>query len=200
VGSPQLAAATRDIDIATTMSYIACPSCGETALRVATRCPHCGLDFGPGVIPPEEPNRWWRLWLAAGAVVAAVVVYAVARNPRQPPVAPPELPVAEVAPPIAARPSEPARDSAVDSTPTPAAVTPQPAPPPAVPAGDQLQRYSATWVNVRERRSPNAASVRVLEPGEAILVDSLVGGWYRVVIDGQAIGYAYRSNLGERAP
>jgi len=40
----------------------------------------------------------------------------------------------------------------------------------------------------------------VLEPGQAVLVDSLVGGWYRVVIDGRSIGYAYRSNLSEQAP
>jgi len=113
----------------------------------------------------------------------------------------------------------------VDSTPSPAAHGPEAAPPPAAPApvtsapvtsapveatpvettpvlptGGQLQRYASTWVNVRDRRGPDAAPVRVLDPGEAVLVDSLVGGWYRVVIDGQAIGYAYSSNLSERAP
>jgi hypothetical protein len=40
----------------------------------------------------------------------------------------------------------------------------------------------------------------VLDPGQPVLVDSLVGGWYRVVIDGQPIGYAYGSNLSAEAP
>jgi hypothetical protein len=73
-------------------------------------------------------------------------------------------------------------------------------PTPSAPTGEQLQRYATTWVNVRDRRSPDAVPVRVLNPGEAMLVDSLAGGWYRVVIDGQPIGYAYTSNLSEEAP
>ena len=40
----------------------------------------------------------------------------------------------------------------------------------------------------------------MLDPGQAVLVDSLVGGWYRVVIDGQPIGYAYGTNLSVEAP
>jgi hypothetical protein len=40
----------------------------------------------------------------------------------------------------------------------------------------------------------------VLNPGEAVLVDSLIGGWYRVLIDGQPIGYVYGTNLSEGAP
>ncbi len=76
----------------------------------------------------------------------------------------------------------------------------QAAPSPPAPTGEQLRRYAATWVNVRDRRSPDAAPVRVLDPGEAVLVDSIVGGWYRVLMDGRPIGYAYTSNLSEEAP
>ena len=112
----------------------------------------------------------------------------------------PEPPVTVSTPPIRAEPLAQAGDSAVDSAPPPAAAPPQAAPPPAAPAGEQLQRYAGTWVNVRDRRSPSGASVRVLNPGDVILVDSLIGGWYRVVIDGQPIGYVYGSNLSEDAP
>lgn len=189
------------------MAYFECPSCGKTALRVAHRCPHCGLNFTADMIPPAEPRRLRGLWVVVGALVASAVVVVVARNrmdDRPPPA--PARPAAEaVTPPIRVESPTPAPDSAVDSTPEPAAAPPQeetaPVPAPtAAAAGDQLRRYATTWVNVRERRGPNATPVRVLEPGEAVLVDSLAGGWYRVVLDGQPIGYAYYANLGETAP
>jgi len=201
------------------MAYIECPSCGKTALSVASRCPHCGLLFSAGVIPPTEPSRRPHPWIVAGALVALMALVAVGRNMMEAPADPPRPPVEALDPPerqaappadVVAPPSPvqslaPAQDSAVDSTPPPAAAPPQAAPPPAArsataPTGEQLQRYASTWVNVRDRRSPNAAPVRVLNPGEAVLVDSLVGGWYRVVVDGQPIGYAYNSNLSESAP
>jgi ribosomal protein L37E len=40
-----------------------------------------------------------------------------------------------------------------------------------------------------------APAVRVLNPGDAVQVDSLSRGWYRVLIDGRAAGYVHRSNL-----
>ena len=198
------------------MPYVECPSCGKTALRVASRCPHCGLIFGPGIIPPEEINPLPRRMLVAGALVLLVVVIVLARSQTDPRAAPPRPAVAALDPaesqpapsaPVAApsspaQPLAPAPDSAVDRTPPPAAapLRAAPPPPPPAPTGEQLQRYAATWVNVRARRGPDAAPVRVLNPGEAVLVDSLIGGWYRVVIDGQPIGYAGGSNLSEGPP
>jgi hypothetical protein len=35
----------------------------------------------------------------------------------------------------------------------------------------------------------------VLNPGEAVLVDSLRRGWYRVVVEGRTAGYVHRDNL-----
>jgi hypothetical protein len=224
-----LASISRPADILTTMAYIECPSCGKTALSVASRCPHCGLLFSQGVLPPVEPNRLPGRLLLAGAIVAFLALVVLARKQNEPraaalspapPVTTPaatapgerrtEPPAALVAPPVPVQPTAPARDSAVDSTPPPAVSVPVAAPPraapvpevlaPAVPAGDQVRRYATTWVNVRDRRGPGAEPVRVLDPGEAILVDSLVGGWYRVVIDGQPIGYAYGSNLSAETP
>jgi hypothetical protein len=201
------------------MAYIECPSCGKTALSVSSRCPHCGLLFSVGVIPPAEPSRLSRPVFMVGALVALAVVVLVVNNLTKPRVAPPrpavaalapaesqpEPPVVVSAPPIREEPLPQAPDAAVESSPPPAAAPrvaapSQAAPPPSVPTGEQLRRYATTWVNVRPRRSPDAAPVRVLDPGEAMLVDSLVGGWYRVVIGGQSIGYAYGSNLSEEAP
>jgi hypothetical protein len=225
------------------MSYIECPSCGKTALSVATRCPHCSLIFTPGMIeeltPPAEPNRLRRLLVMAGALVVLAVVAVVLQNwmgggssadtappvtndlasqpippdsanqaEEQPPVvtttAPGEPAVLEIAPSIRAQPPATSRDSVVDSTPPPIAATPQAAPPVAAAApratGRQLQRYAKTWVNVRGARSRNASAVRVLNPGEAVLVDSLSRGWYRVHLGGQPVGYVDRAYLDVEAP
>ena len=51
------------------------------------------------------------------------------------------------------------------------------------------------FVNVRRSPSPTATTVAVLEPGEAVLVDSLRRGWYRIVRDGRTLGYADRRFL-----
>jgi hypothetical protein len=42
--------------------------------------------------------------------------------------------------------------------------------------------------------------VAVLNPGDAVIVDSLVRGWYRVLVDGRALGYVHRSTLDVARP
>jgi hypothetical protein len=222
------------------MSYIECPSCGKTALSVASRCPHCSLIFTADIVvqaaPPEEPRRLGRLLVMAGALVALAAVVVVLQNwmggesaagnapavatglESQPtPSAPPpdsareaEVPpvTASTAAPTQSQPLDtarsiraeqpaPSRDTVVDSTPAPVAPPPQPPPPR---AGPQLQRYAKTWVNVRGGRSRNAPEVRVLNPGEAVMVDSLVRGWYRVHVDGQPVGYVDQRYLDVEGP
>jgi hypothetical protein len=63
------------------------------------------------------------------------------------------------------------------------------------PASPLARRFARTWVNVRGARDRAAPVVRVLNPGDAVQVDSLSRGWYRVLIDGRAVGYVHRSNL-----
>jgi hypothetical protein len=63
-----------------------------------------------------------------------------------------------------------------------------------------LTRYARTWVNVRDGRAQATPSVRVLTPGEPVLVDSLRGGWYRVLAEGRTVGYVHRSNLDAAPP
>ncbi len=100
-----------------------------------------------------------------------------------PPVQAPTTP-RDTAPAIPSRPIAQTRDSVGDS-----------APAAAPPAGAPFQRYARTWVSIREGRTDSAPAVRTLEPGEAVLVDSLSQGWYRVVVDGQPVGYVDRTYL-----
>lgn len=136
-------------------------------------------------------------------------------TPRTPPPAEPEpvpaepaptpqpvdtAPPIQVAAPPARQPDPPPRAVAPDTTPPPAqqtpvaqppavaTPTPAPQPTPAVSTG-LLRRYAKTWVNMRSSRSGSSAEVRVLNPGEAVMVDSLSRGWYRVVLNGQTEGY-----------
>jgi hypothetical protein len=181
------------------MSYIECPQCGAKALSVATRCPRCGYNY------PSQPiwkqasrpdfDRFRPLLPIVGVLVAGVVlVVAIARLAGPGP----------AAPPVASAPVQPApMDSAPVATP-PVVPTPMAAetvtPAPARQAARGMRRYARTWVNVREDRSLGAAAVRVLSPGEAVMVDSLRRGWYRVLADDHTLGYVHRSNLGAVPP
>ena len=100
------------------------------------------------------------------------------------------------APPAAKQPVAEPSPSRPDTA-RPAAPTPSPAPPP---GNELLQRYARMWVNVRNRRRPDATIVRVLKPGEPVLVDSLRQQWYRVLIDGRPVGYVYRGYLSPTPP
>jgi hypothetical protein len=60
------------------------------------------------------------------------------------------------------------------------------------------QRWTADWANVRERRSVEAPVVLVLDPNEAVQVDSLRGGWWAAYVGGQRIGYVANSVLREQ--
>jgi rRNA maturation protein Nop10 len=101
-------------------------------------------------------------------------------------------PAPSVAKPPAAEPSL----SRVDTT-RPAPPAPSTAPPP---GNELLQRWARMWVNVRKARRPDAAIVRVLKPGEPVLVDSLRAQWYRVLIDGRPVGYVYRGYVSATPP
>ena len=175
------------------MSFIECPECGHKALSVATRCPRCGHAFPsrPLVRPGTSRHRDWPSVLLTGVIVlGAVVVVGTLRWPGR---------------------QHPAKtDSTAMATPAapqPGAPKPSPATPASRAAADtvhgslpQLTRYARTWVNVRDARARAAASVRVLSPGEAVLVDSLHLGWYRVLADGRPLGYVHRSNLDAAPP
>ncbi len=115
-----------------------------------------------------------------------------AAEPAQParglPAPLPAAPLPAGPPPVATGGSAPA----VPTLPAPPA-TRSPGPGPS--GTRKIRRYARTWVNVREARARGAAAVLVLRPGEAVVVDSLRRGWYRVLADGAPVGYVHRSNL-----
>jgi len=206
------------------MAYMDCPECGKTMLSIATQCPHCGYQFPPqqlriSIPPPQVRKVRPAVTVALALVVVAAVVVAFQSwggwragpesgvatvPPRAPSGEQQQQPVETTVPDTAAvgaiRQDSQPQVSVAETT--PAVTTPPPAlpPPAALPTGQQTRRYASTWVNVRRDRGREAPTVRVLQPGDAVLVDSLDQGWYRVVIDGQPIGYAHRANLVVRAP
>ena len=133
--------------------------------------------------------------LAVGGAVLAIALAAVLvhRGPSK-------TDTARTAPP------QPPPDTAADSRSAPAAVTdsavssPAAAPPSRPAAQPGERRYARTWVNVRGERARSAPAVGMLNPGDAVVVDSLIRGWYRVVVDGRALGYVHRSTLDATRP
>jgi hypothetical protein len=210
----------RHIQNPASMTYVECPHCGGKALNVATRCPQCGGDFpsrplqrGASV---ERTLRVAPLLLAATIVILVTVIgVALSRSSARPT----GIAAADSAgTPLAATPrtatsradttlpaSAPARAALSAGDAVPAATT--------VPAGDAvrtgapvstpttaIRRYARTWTHVRTAPTRAAASTLVLDPGDTVQVDSLRRGWYRVLMDGRAVGYVHRSNLDVAPP
>jgi hypothetical protein len=201
------------------MPEIECPQCGHRALSVATRCPRCGHEFPPNLIQPlpSTADRHWVRWSFMGAGALAIIIAigkfgryeSAAGKPGGAPVAPARESVRTTADTIArdtvARPAPSAPRQ--PQKPPPQQRTQPPPPPPQTPApsvppttGDLQQRYATVFVNVRRSRSPTATTVAVLKPGDAVLVDSLRRGWYRIVRDGRTLGYADRRFLATSPP
>jgi ribosomal protein L37E len=169
-------------------AYMECPQCGRKALSVATRCPHCGVAFPSKPLRRSAPGyRLERLRpvlavggvLLLGAVLLAVVMPRLGSKAAVPP---PGAASGETSPTLAAAPPGA----------MPADSTGEAAPAPASPLA---RRVARTWVNVRDARGLAGPALRVLNPGDTVQVDSLTRGWYRVLIDGRAVGYVHRSNL-----
>lgn len=180
---------------AITTTYMECPQCGRKALSVATRCPHCGVAFPSRPLQRTAPGyRLDRLRpvlavggvLVVGAVLLAVIVPRLGSKatPSPRPASPDEMSPTLATPPGAAATDSTAGDAASHGL-----------APVQLPAVSPARRLARTWVNVRGGRSRATPVVRVLNPGEAVQVDSLGRGWYRVLIDGRAAGYVHRSNL-----
>lgn len=201
--------------------YLHCPSCGQKALSVATRCPRCGLPFETGLFrKPASDSRPSRIplgLLVAGVIVAVLVVNAVRRKlsvtpPVRPPATtvvsaprsqpPPQPPRESLAVKIGGRPKAPPpmpRSPSQSQLPTPDSARSAPTAEPVGTAAAQ-RRYASTWMNVRADRSNTAPVIRILRPGEVVLVDLLEQGWYRVVTDRQAMGYVDRRYLDTSPP
>jgi hypothetical protein len=174
---------------AITMTYMECPQCGRKALSVATRCPHCGVAFPSKPFQRSAPgsrlNRLRPVLAVGGVLVLGAALLMV------------------VLPRLGSKTAAP--DSVVegDSSDAVAPIQPPAAPSAPVtptPPSPLARRFARTWVNVRGGRGRAAPTIRVLNPGDAVQVDSLSRGWYRVLIDGRAAGYVHRSNLDPVSP
>jgi hypothetical protein len=196
---------------AITMTYMECPQCGRKALSVATRCPHCGVAFPSKPFQRSAPGyRLDRLrpLLAVGGVLVlgAVLLTVVLPRLESKAAAPAGGPSSgETSPTLATPPGAVPADSVVKGDPSDPVAPVQPpalssAPITPTPPSPLARRFARTWVNVRGDRGRAAPAVRVLNPGEAVQVDSLSRGWYRVLIDGRAAGYVHRSNLDPASP
>lgn len=172
-------------------TYLECPKCGKRALRVATRCPQCSHEFPPRPFEASqgawESGRVWGLLAAAagGLVVVAGGVALVTILLRWS--------------------SGSAADGPLDTSmaaATPADTGPASGREPEIDGAGAagVRRFARTWVNVRSGRSPRADVVAALLPGDPVIADSLVRGWYRVRFEGQVIGYVSRSLVVEQPP
>jgi hypothetical protein len=174
---------------------------------------------GEGLEPQPIPDDTVSLAPAQEEQTIAAPPPPPTRQAPTPTPTPTPAPPRDTAPASPSQPIAQTRDSVGDSAPSVAQALPldttpviesRPEPAPVVisdsapaaapPAGAQLQRYARTWVSIREGRSDSAPAVRTLEPGEAVLVDSLSQGWYRVVADGQPVGYVDGGYLDVEAP
>lgn len=162
--------------------YRQCVECGKRALKFATRCPGCGIEF-PDPAPLEDDSTPDLLrFLSLKGVMAAMAIGAV-------------LASLERGPASAAPLSEETSLVAVEASPaaTSRLYTTTVAAPAMGPAGVPL--IAKGWTHVRSRRTVNAKLEAVLTPGDTVVADSLVNGWYRVALYGEVLGYAKETTL-----
>ncbi len=203
------------------MSYTLCPACGQHALKVANRCPRCGLPFEQQFFSRAHPSRNRHrtpIVLLLGTLLVLMLITAEWINRRKAEAAGQKgrattgdsvtaIPAASlVTPAIAAPPPDsvrPQRSPADRPAPAPVPeMAPRPQGPAAVapparalPAGEGEVLIATDWVNVRARPSSTAPVVGVLRPDESVTVDSTSRGWYRVRAGRLPAGYVGRGLL-----
>ena len=187
-------------------SYRQCDACGKRALSIAIRCPGCGREFPARAVPKDgglELERFLTPKVVATVAVVAVLVSANVALIGQPAEEKAEVgtsitstgPVetARVAALPAGHPGEekPKLEPSIARTGQPARARVA-----ALPArGGSELRVARSLTDVRKARSVRSPLEAVLSPGDTVLADSLEQGWYRVVLEGEVLGYAHRSKL-----
>jgi hypothetical protein len=188
----------------TTSNDRTCPKCGHVALSVATRCPKCGAAFDANYFKHELPTRRYKrsttLVLLLVAVGVVILANLVRRLPGTRPAGRAAAPATDSSPAKTA----PVNIATADAVDTALSKSLRPDSTPAPPAPPReaiyLRRYARTWTNIRSGRNPRASVLRVARPGEAVVVDSLEAGWYRVVSDDGPVGYVDRGLLTSTPP
>ena len=167
-------------------SYRQCSECGKRALSIATRCPGCGRALPEPAVPDQPAVDLGRLRsvpVVLGLLTLVVVLMGIRVGKRPP------------------QPADEESSFVAPAATAPLAVDPLAATPrldrPAAAADTGRVLVARTWTHVRSRRSPKAELSAVLMPGDTVLADSLSRGWYRVALEGEVMGYAYKSGLTE---
>lgn len=175
-------------------SYRQCVECGKRALNFATRCPGCGVDLpDPAPFTPEESSL--RLDLShsikgiavvlaiSGAIVGAERVGHSAAGLR-----------AETGAVAEGRKDARAK-SAEDTVIVEATAAATVAPPLPTAAPTPVTLIARSWTNVHSRRLKTSSLEAMLEPGDTVTADSLVGDYYRVAMYGEVLGWAKAEKL-----
>lgn len=186
-------------------SYRKCVECGKRALKFATRCPGCGIELPSPASFEEiggvELNGYFSMKIVMGVVAVGGVLVSLERGPAAPAPLSAETAVNTSS---AVRRPVPAEQ--------PAMVAALPAKSPAVPAtaaatvaapaeaSARVELVAKAWTNVHRRRSANTSLEAVLTPGDTVTADSLAGGWYRVALYGDVLGWARKTTLAPTRP
>ena len=188
------------------MPLIQCPSCGKTVASAASTCPGCREVLPRDYEKPKAQGIIFVVSSILGLGLAGILVLAVVTlqqpssggrtssgtaaepDPPQPSSVQPLPPEGSPAPPIETTQAPPTLP-----------VQPQPNPVGSIPPSVQI-RWTSDWANVRAGRTTQSESVDVIRPGERVEVDSLVGGWWAVYVDGRVVGYVHNSVLQGQPP
>ncbi len=167
------------------MSYTQCSECGKRALSIATRCPGCGRELPPAVVPDRWSTDLASLGTAPFALglVILVAVLATAWHGHR------------MTRPMEEESSFVAGGQSVGSKLDTAVAAATPAGPAVAPAATSELLVARNWTHVRAGRSVKSDLTAVLTPGDTVVADSLSRDWYRVAFEGEVMGYAYRSTL-----
>ena len=161
------------------MPLIECPQCGQKVASVASMCPRCSYVLSQRPAPVRRRRNFWPVPVL---LVVGLLVLGILGTPRT---------IDDGSPPPTSSPPGPLPPATVDS------------PPAAVPTATRPStqtKWTSTWVNVREGRGTSTPVVQIIDPGRPVEVDSLLGRWWVVYVDGKAIGYVHNSVLQDEWP
>jgi hypothetical protein len=183
-------------------SYKQCHACGKRALSMASRCPGCGGEFPANETPKDAGGLDLGRFLTPKAVATVLVVVGVLVSTRAAWTDQPGDEKAEVASSLGGTPkvettgTAPGQTVSTDPVETVSTDPVETASVVALPAeGGSELRVARSLTEVRKARSVRAPLEAVLMQGDTVLADSLEQGWYRVMLEGEVLGYADRSAL-----
>jgi hypothetical protein len=186
-----------------------CPSCGQSVLDVATRCPKCGFALlqhhrlrdaaseaaGRAMRRKSGSPALLFTLLLVGAAITAIVLVGRLGDPAlsefefapEPAATPGVMVPADSPAPLVPAPAPPVRSALRDTIRVP-------------PVAGAITRWTNDWANVRAGRALEDSVVAVIPPGRQIQVAGRVEGWWVVYLDGLPVGFVAGSLLSPTPP